>query len=426
MRERFAVALVVVGVVSALVNGTTPSGAATPITPSASATDITTDSAVLHATVSHGQLQGSCTITTWATVTSVGNTPPYQKETEHTKASAGQRVSHRVDGLAPNSRYAYTSTVRVTGFGGDFAPCRDVYELTTSRQEFTTAPEHAHGFSSGSTANVTQGIMHLHVSARPAPHGTSTIRLEYGPTVAYGRGGGAVPCTAATCTATLTLPPDPTVLTPNATYHFRAVVQNEYSGTQHGPDDTFTAIDTCKLPPKTSANYTGCVFHGLDWSKKDAEFIVLDGAKMQRANLSGATLHGAKMAGTDLTEADLRDVRIFGVKGPKAILIDAKMQGAAMPSNGDLSGALLQRANLTKANIQGMNLSGADLTGAFLTGALAAHVDFRAAILAGTDLSGANLDGAILPASIAQAKCSDTTRWPDNTRSHGTECPPPS
>jgi uncharacterized protein YjbI with pentapeptide repeats len=318
------------------------------------------------------------------------------------------------------------ATVTITGHGVETAPCRDVSQATTHPLEFMTAAESIHSSSTGSKVSVGEGTTELYGSAVPPSQGSSTIYLEYGPTTAYGTASRPVACTATHCRTSVTIPPNPTVLKPNAIYHFRAVVQNHFSGRLDTSDDTFKAPDVCRLQPKEKANFTGCELGNVDWAKRTAEFIVLTGTKMQRANLSGATLNGARMEGIDLTGADLQRATLWGVQAHDAILNGAKMQNSYWNSGEvDLSGAQLIDAKLNPANLQGVNLRGANLTGADLAGAIVSAVDFRDATLTGANFSGARLDDAKLPPSIAEAKCSNTTTWPDGTRGHGTECPPP-
>jgi uncharacterized protein YjbI with pentapeptide repeats len=391
----------------------------------ASVTDVGATSATVVVDLSGVSVPGHCLLTVWANVDSVGSTPSFHKETAHTKASKGSRERFVVDGLRPNNRYSYTGTLVIHGLaGGDFAPCPDVSKRATGVQEFSTVSETLrYDFSYGVT--VAEGVTHLSAQAKALPSGTSTIHIEYGPTKAYGTSGPASPCTASSCTARITFPPNPAVLKPGTAYHFRPVIQNQYSGRQVGPDDTFNAPNVCTLKPAPKANFTGCPLGQVSWANLKLEDLVLNGAQLPGADLFKANLSGSSVTGTNLSEADLRHAVLWHVTGTDTVLTGAKMQDVALDSGTSLTGAKLQGADLSGASMQRARLRGADLTGARFVRAVAAGADFSGATLTGANFDGAILDGATLPPSIAQAICNNQTLWPDHTRGHGTTCPPP-
>ena len=408
MRWRFRVGLLATSLATVVL--TTVSVAVVPAAANSSPADFTSvsvaevqpTSVVVNVDFSRGYVPGSCRLTAWADVNSVGTTPSFHKETEHTQSTSGgdRRASYRIDGLVPNARYATHATVLVTGHGFESAPCRDVSKGTTTEQDFTTAKEQIPGgsWSYGHTTNATKAIVELQVTTKPLPHGTSTIHLEFGPTTAYGTASPATPCTTSSCTATYTIQPNPTVVKPNATYHFRGVLQNDFSGRLEGSDDIFYTPNACKLPPTDSGNFTDCDLNGVDWSGKKAEFIVLNGAKMNKAVLAGATIHGAKMQHTVLSDADLRQTRMWGVQAPHVVLTGAKLQGAVLNSISpapNLADAKMQTANLSGANISEADLQRANLTGAILSGTIMRYVNLKGATLTGANLEGAVLEGAV-------------------------------
>lgn len=74
-----------------------------------------------------------------------------------------------------------------------------------------------------------------------------------------------------------------------------------------------------------------------------------------------------------------------------------------------------QRPSFFDSRLNDANMAGAQLQAAHFNGAEMTDLD-----LADADLTGATQ----LPSSIAQAKCTDSTIWPDGTKGHGGSCPP--
>lgn len=352
---------------------------------------VTATSAVLRVEFSRGAATGACIVNVWGNVQAPGGR---NIETSHTRVNENgtRSLTYNVDGLEPNTRYAYSATVRITGYGADFAPCRDVSQHTTSTQDFVTATDPARELAV-SDVTFTEGVTHLTVTAQPSRHGRSDVWVEYGPTTGYGSTLNRVQCGPGDCKKNFEIPRNPTILKPNGTYHVRAVLDNQLSGRQVSTDRTFTAPNVCALPPGAKTNFTDCNLGAVDWSRNDKEpsnssvywnEIVLNGAQMEKAKFVLRHMHKAQMVRTNLTGANLRSA--------------------------DLSGADMQGAILT-----GANLSHADLVGA----------DLRGADLAGADLHYTDLTKAKLPPSIAQAECSNFTYWPNGFQDHGTRCPPP-
>ena len=120
---------------------------------------------------------------------------------------------------------------------------------------------------------------------------------------------------------------------------------------------------------------------------------MLNGANLDRANLSVATLYGANLDGATLSGANLS-----GANLSVATLYGANLSGATL-YGANLSGANLSRANLDGATLDRANLSGANLSVATLSGA-----NLDGATLSMANLSGANLSGARIDAGVTLPK----------------------
>jgi hypothetical protein len=134
----------------------------------------------------------------------------------------------------------------------------------------------------------------------------------------------------------------------------------------------------------------------------DLRGISLNGAEMQRANLSYACLQladlfGANLQDADLTEANLdscslRSADLSRARLGRAVMTDANLESARMP-NADLSGAAMNRANLSSA---------------VMSQAILTEVDLRGATLLRTDLRQANLQNCSMPqATLREADLQD-------------------
>ncbi len=119
----------------------------------------------------------------------------------------------------------------------------------------------------------------------------------------------------------------------------------------------------------------------------DRGFVVLAGADLREAALSGTDLGGAILSRAQLSKAALR-----GAGLRQTHLVEAALDSA------DLAEADLSQADLRWANLQGANLRGATLTGA---------------LLAGADLRGADLTDAVVEDSgLLEIEWDETTIWP--------------
>ncbi len=104
----------------------------------------------------------------------------------------------------------------------------------------------------------------------------------------------------------------------------------------------------CHSPPAPNVNWSNCV---------------LDGARLQGRNLSGATLYSASLTATDLSGSVLK-----GSNLSYAALSIANLSGVDL-RDGILVGTKLRQAKLNDAHLENADLSYADLTGANLSGA---------------------------------------------------------
>jgi hypothetical protein len=91
--------------------------------------------------------------------------------------------------------------------------------------------------------------------------------------------------------------------------------------------------------------------------------VDLTGARLARANLSGADLSRVVLVGADLSGSTLDEGDLSFAELSRCSLAAASLTSA------DLRGANLREADLTTADLRGARLAGADLTGARLRGA---------------------------------------------------------
>ena len=168
----------------------------------------------------------------------------------------------------------------------------------------------------------------------------------------------------------------------------------------------------------TAANLSRADLHGAKLTATDLSEANLSGADLGKAQLHGAYLTKAELSGADLTRADLTGAYLTGVhasepipfktehKETKFIVVDltkAFLGGASLPRV-NFTGTNFTEADLGGANLRGANLHGTDLTSTDLTGA-----DLNCADLRGADLTGATLLRAILlGADLGGAKLNET------------------
>ncbi|WP_257998862.1 pentapeptide repeat-containing protein [Fischerella thermalis] len=88
----------------------------------------------------------------------------------------------------------------------------------------------------------------------------------------------------------------------------------------------------------------------------------LQGAKLERADLSGVNLSNANLTGADLEKANLSNANLSGANLTNADLEEANLTGANL-KGANFQRADLEDANLTNADVTGANFQGADLYG---------------------------------------------------------------
>jgi uncharacterized protein YjbI with pentapeptide repeats len=134
----------------------------------------------------------------------------------------------------------------------------------------------------------------------------------------------------------------------------------------------------CKLEPEsqcTSAVRIGLQAPGVDMHNASMASMRLDGANLQRANLSYAILQLANLKGANLMLANLEGAHLHAV---------------------NLRGANLMMANLRKVSLLDADLSGANLRGANLTGAILLKARFDNATWTDGRICAANSIGECL------------------------------
>jgi uncharacterized protein YjbI with pentapeptide repeats len=156
-------------------------------------------------------------------------------------------------------------------------------------------------------------------------------------------------------------------------------------------------------------------FRSADLTQSSFQFAIMDGARMNHANLDRATVTNAHLARIDFRNANLSYANLTGT-----YLMDARFDGASLYdaslsnttliratfNRTDLRNAHIDRANLEHAdlrqaylwstNVQGSDLKDADLGSAILIGASLRNSDLSGAHFAQTVLNETDLTGAVL------------------------------
>jgi len=117
------------------------------------------------------------------------------------------------------------------------------------------------------------------------------------------------------------------------------------------------------------------------------------GAVLEHANLAGAQIYNTDLTGVQLGHANLSSISSGGLSGNPASLPDGWQITAQLlvgPS-ANLSNRILENVNLSGRNLTGTNLSGASLIGADLSGCDLTNANLLGAILRGTNLLGATV-----------------------------------
>jgi uncharacterized protein YjbI with pentapeptide repeats len=157
-------------------------------------------------------------------------------------------------------------------------------------------------------------------------------------------------------------------------------------------------------PQLNRVDLTGAELEGANLERADLSGTILVGANLNSANLEQADLSGAILAGANLKFAKLERAMLI-----KVDLTGAELEGANLAS-ADLSGAILVGANLNYAelsanlcdamlcwsDLQDANAMSALFDNADLTGANLTHTRLSNASFEGANLTGANLNRAHL------------------------------
>lgn len=134
----------------------------------------------------------------------------------------------------------------------------------------------------------------------------------------------------------------------------------------------------------------------------DVRFANLTGASLVCANFSGANLRGSALARVYGAHADFRDASANDVSFSDAHLDFALMDNAILV-RASFTGASLNKASFVGANLTYASFGPADLRLANFSGANLSGVDLRNARIAYAKFHGAILDGAQLPEGYAHA-----------------------
>ncbi len=171
-----------------------------------------------------------------------------------------------------------------------------------------------------------------------------------------------------------------------------------------------TKIDVKELKNRLEDHKKWLESKGKLGKRADLIGVELAGVDLKRVDLGGGDFQipvkgvykmskqklvdGAKLQGADLEKANLEGTRLYLANLQRARLIDANLQEA------HLRGANLRDAHLANANLRRADMAGSDLGGA----------DLRGANLQGVDLSNANLKGA----NLTDANLKEADLWNAN------------
>jgi uncharacterized protein YjbI with pentapeptide repeats len=161
------------------------------------------------------------------------------------------------------------------------------------------------------------------------------------------------------------------------------------------------------------ADFTGAWLQDAHLVGADLREAIFECAVSEKecSKLRGASFRGARLAGASLVRADLQGATLDGAGLQGAKLLSARMQGAI------LDGAQLQGATLDSAQLQGASLRNASLQGAVLDYAQLQGSDLSSARLQGASLDHAQLQGALLEgAQLRAASFRNVSVWRADAR----------
>jgi len=235
--------------------------AAAPTVTTGAASAISTTGATLNGTVNANN--SSTTVTfEYGLTTSYGTT--VTADQSPVTGTSNTAVSKAITGLTPNTTYHY----RAVGQNGGGTTNGADMTFTTSAAAPTVTTNAASGLgSTGATLNGT-------VNANNA---STTVTFEYGLTTSYGTTVTADQ-SPVTGTANTAVSKAITGLTPNTTYHYRAVGQNT-AGTSNGADMTFTtsaAAPTVTTGAASAISTTGATLNGTVNANNDSTTVTFE------------------------------------------------------------------------------------------------------------------------------------------------------
>ena len=293
-------------------------------------------------------------------------------------------------GLHAATTYQAETIVTVSGVPNpESPPCRDHVKYISFRQDVRTPTDPARDLRLTEQAVGRNGAeAELTANAIPSRFGHTSVSIEFGPTTALGSTeAAAATCTSGSCRYVAALVPKSykrgrTVLDWKTTYYARAVLTNTVSGVQTSEPVSWRSPDNCSFSVSANSDFSGCNLGKVNWS--NSVNGVGPNLKLRDFILNDATLNGSLIQHQQMTHAQMVGAKLNGVSFFDTVLDDS---------------------NMTRAELRDADFNGADM----------ARLE-----LAGADLTGATQ----LPESIAQAKCTDSTIWPDGTSGHGSRCPP--
>ena len=148
-------------------------------------------------------------------------------------------------------------------------------------------------------------------------------------------------------------------------------------------------------------DFGSTILQNADRLAGHALWVESNGARGERASLSGEDLHGVDLAGAALSGAELKSCNLSGANLARALLVLTDLSDANL-KEADLRGAELSGANLQRANLLGANLRRADLSTVELKSAggdatgQAWPTNCSEAILTNADVTGADMKGTVL------------------------------
>ena len=300
--------------------GVAASAQSVPTIQTNSATNIQTNSAALNANiVSLGGDNSSITVWfQWGTTTSYGSQTPQQSQ------SASGLFSQTITGLAANTTYHFQAAAQ-NRYGIVYGQDMTFYtgsngQINVGGSGVQTNPA-TNILNNQATLNGNFGVPYLY-------NGTNYVWFQYGNDTNYGNQTPQQSMTGSTSTFSQLI----SNLSQNATYHFRAVMQNP-SGTQYGQDMTFY---TGQNGNGVINNYIGTGV--LSVTKQDINLTSgnLNCQSSVNANPSDILSFAITLqaAGQDVHNVTLTDILSSNLIYKGNLLVNANMNYSGNPASG--------------------------------------------------------------------------------------------